>query len=145
MISDKEEIRPLYREFKKLESQIADAESAAGAAAEEAAVAPLEATTATADVVDSETQPVTDEIKSQDDGGDTTPAPAEEPFSVQDAGTVGVEEDAVGSNQDEVVMGEEAIEGRLIATKAERDLKKREIKSWIKEFEEREGRTPTAE
>lgn len=33
----------------------------------------------------------------------------------------------------------------LTAMKSERDAKKREIKLWIKEFEDREGRTPTTE
>lgn len=39
------------------------------------------------------------------------------------------------------VGGEEDVR----AVKAERDSKKKEIKLWIKEFEEREGRSPTAE
>lgn len=36
-------------------------------------------------------------------------------------------------------------EDDLTAMKGERDAKKREIKLWIKEFEEREGRPPTTE
>lgn len=41
--------------------------------------------------------------------------------------------------------GDGELDEHLSATKAERDSKKREIKLWIKQFEEREGRSPTAE
>lgn len=41
--------------------------------------------------------------------------------------------------------GEAGGEEDLTSIRSERDAKKREIKLWIKEFEEREGRPPTTE
>lgn len=51
--------------------------------------------------------------------------------AVDSAGT-GAGAGTVGDNMD------------VLAIKKERDAKKRDIKQWIKEFEEREGHTPTA-
>ncbi|CBJ31118.1 conserved unknown protein [Ectocarpus siliculosus] len=95
---DKEEIRPLYREYRELEAKIASISAASpgdGAATEGAGTTRVEP----------QVQPL--------------------PDGAGDAAGVG------GDNMD------------VATIKIERDAKKRDIKQWIQDFEEREGHTPT--
>lgn len=52
---------------------------------------------------------------------------------------------ASGGDISAVGHAEAGKENTLRALKTDKDAKKQEIKLWIKEFEEREGRLPTAE
>lgn len=160
--SDKEAIRPLYRDFKALDKQIQVAEQAEEAHRENADPCPSGATAPTTSEVSSHVQENSD-VAEQNSTAFAAAAVDNTAASglgvaASDTHGVTVSPSAAGdvrrvhhAEQKSVALGNSAeekpdsLETELQEAKAKRHAKRREIQLWIKDFEAREGRPPNYE